>query len=397
MRIDAIQIRSRGDEVELAALVHELPRGLPPFRLWFRFPRDLEPALGERADPFLPALLFVAVVGRSPLAIDGAVSERLASGAHKAMEIWQLWYSLPPVPVTVAELVAAANPAPRAVASFFSGGVDSFYTVLKNLGAATGEPKISELLFVWGLDIPLANATLHRTVSARLRAVAEALGLRLVLVSTNLRELTDRFAAWGKCHFGAGLSAIASCLGKHLRQIYLPASYTYSYPHPWGSHPLLDPLWSTETLTVIHDGCEATRPEKIRWQLGRSPLALSSLRVCFVNPDNAYNCGRCEKCLRTMVNLEAAGVLDQCSTFDAPLDLDRVRGLPLTTRQVRMAKDNLIHLDRFRGDPRLRAAVAAALARGVPLRRRALEQVEDLDLRYLGGRLRDLAKRRTAR
>jgi len=89
---------------------------------------------------------------------------------------------------------------------------------------------------------------------------------------------------------------------------------------PSGSHPLLDPLWSTESVGIVNDGAEATRIQKIQWQIARSDVALRHLRVCWENQDSDYNCGRCEKCIRTMVNLEIAGVLKQCLSFDRPLD-----------------------------------------------------------------------------
>jgi hypothetical protein len=55
------------------------------------------------------------------------------------------------------------------------------------------------------------------------------------------------------------------------------------------------------------------------------PAALECLRVCWKNPDSAYNCGKCPKCLRTMVTLRLVGCLDECAPlFDEPLSLKRV-------------------------------------------------------------------------
>jgi hypothetical protein len=52
------------------------------------------------------------------------------------------------------------------------------------------------------------------------------------------------------------------------------------------------------------------------------PVVVRNLRVCFETPENGYNCGRCEKCYRTMVGLRVAGALAQCDAFDRPLDLN---------------------------------------------------------------------------
>ena len=97
---------------------------------------------------------------------------------------------------------------------------------------------------------------------------------------------------------------------------------------PWGSHPLLDPLWSTEDIEFTHDGCEALRSAKIK-AIARAPLALSTLRVCWANEQAEYNCGRCEKCLRTMIALHVVGALDRCTTFNQPLSVTAVRRMQL--------------------------------------------------------------------
>lgn len=67
----------------------------------------------------------------------------------------------------------------------------------------------------------------------------------------------------------------------------------------------------------------------------QDPKARAFLRVCWQNPDNAYNCCRCEKCIRTMLALEALGGLDQCPTFPLPLTEDIVATIPLTSHSDR--------------------------------------------------------------
>ena len=90
-----------------------------------------------------------------------------------------------------------------------------------------------------------------------------------------------------------------------------------------------------ETTTFIHDGTEATRLKKVISQIARSPLALEHLRVCFANEKSAYNCGQCDKCLRTMINLYVAGVLEQSSTFPHHIDPDLVAAIPTIPGRTR--------------------------------------------------------------
>src|SRR5262249_59102310 len=93
--------------------------------------------------------------------------------------------------------------------------------------------------------------------------------------------------------------------------------------------------------------------------------APGSLRVCWENPDGAYNCGRCEKCLRTMINLLIAGALDRCPTFPLPLDPVRVADLDITACNTRLFMiENIEGLQRIGGPPELLRAMREALDQG---------------------------------
>jgi hypothetical protein len=73
----------------------------------------------------------------------------------------------------------------------------------------------------------------------------------------------------------------------------------------------MDRFWSTESLQFIHHGAEATRVMKTA-EVVKNEKIMNSLRVCF---GAVPNCGRCEKCVRTMIHLKIAGALDRCTAF----------------------------------------------------------------------------------
>ena len=52
-------------------------------------------------------------------------------------------------------------------------------------------------------------------------------------------------------------------------------------------------------------------------------VALSVLKVCWEGPNPERNCGHCEKCVRTRLNLLAVGIAD-AGCFDEPFDLSEV-------------------------------------------------------------------------
>jgi len=110
---------------------------------------------------------------------------------------------------------------------------------------------------------------------------------------------------------------------------------------PWASHPLTDPLFSDESLSVLHDGCEAGRVDKVL-ALSGSALALQHLRVCWERVEGAYNCGVCEKCLRTMTSLYAVGVLQQSASFPQRLEAAQILALVLYDESLKIfARENL--------------------------------------------------------
>jgi hypothetical protein len=157
-----------------------------------------------------------------------------------------------------------------------------------------------------------------------------------------------------------------------LGHVIVPASYHVNELFPWGSHPQLDPLWSSSAVTFEHHGHDATRPEKVA-SIAGNDAAMAHLRVCWENPGNAYNCGRCEKCLRTMINLHAVGAGARCRTLPSALPLEAVRGLRLSHGGQVFARENLAAMgDADVGEPELRRALLAAVrsSRARELRRR---------------------------
>jgi hypothetical protein len=308
------------------------------------------------ADTVLAVSLPVAMRLGLALHVTGAVSPRLLNGARTIQAIFSTWSRhYRRVPIT-AELRATSGAADRAVACFFSGGVDSFHTLLTNR-----EP-ITHLIFVHGFDLPLASTRLRAQAVDTARTVADELGLELVEAETDIHDLTDEHVHWGLMH-GPALASAGLLLQEHFARILIPATHTYADLLPWGSHPLVDPLWSTERTEFVHCGAEATRIEKCR-VVGQSDVAMARLRVCSMWPTDLYNCGECEKCLRTMINLKVAGALDRCQTLPHRIDPDAVATTTLRDANDRaFAAENLAALEASGSDPDLCDALRESLSR----------------------------------
>ena len=244
----------------------------------------------------------------------------------------------------------------KRVATFFSGGVDSFYTLLKH------REEITDIVFVHGLDIPLENTRLRKQTVEAIKKVAIAFNIRLLEVETDLKPQIVPYGEWGRFTHGIALASVALSLQNDISTIYIPSSHEYAHLFPLGTHPMLDHLWSTEKLRFIHDGAEATRLDKIRL-VSKSDIALDHLRVCWKNPGGAYNCGICEKCLRTMISLYVFDKLDASATFEVPLDFKRVARMKLKgENKRRFAIESLTQLQKEQKAVELQKALKTALA-----------------------------------
>ena len=198
------------------------------------------------SDAVFAACLLPAMASASSLHVAGPVSPRLLSSAERIQEIFHAWAPDKLHPITVeADRPADSAPEPGTqVACFFSAGVDSFYSTLKHLD------EVDALIFVYGFDVGLSDEILRERVRTGVRNAAVELGKPLVEVETNLRAFSNQHVNWELFH-GAALASIALLLQQTFRRIYVPSTLSYRQLIPWGSHPLVDPLWSTERIELV--------------------------------------------------------------------------------------------------------------------------------------------------
>ena len=344
------------------------------YRLWYRITPGF--VADPSADAFVAVALMAAMAWNEPLELapPAAVSPLLLGNLERLQEIFHVWNpALQRVPVVAA---AAPPPAPRpGSGAFFSGGVDSLYTFLRN------EAEITHLVQLHGFEYRRQNRSLAQEAEERNRRFAASRRRELVIVETNVRELFEKHNVHIYTYHGALLASVAHLLGFH--RAWVPSSQSWASLSPWGSSPVTDPLWSTESVEIVHDGCEARRHDKVR-RLAQDPDTLALLRVC---PENkVYNCGRCEKCLRTRAVLRMLGLT---SPNLPPLgDLRPVRGLRFHSHWQRAEWIDNLRLAVEVGDRALARAISVAIARYD-----ARQALRSLDQAFLGGGLRQLRAR----
>ena len=257
-----------------------------------------DPALRveTRIEPFLPiALLIGMATGRAIEADRSApVSPQLLGNMGTYQRIIRQWN---PEAATVKIDAETAPPRERndMVVSTYSGGVDSGCTLVRRIG------EITHLLYL--SDFDRRSKDEWPTVEAEWRSRIRRLGKEPITVETNALRFAEEFGVSAHYSHGSILGGLLAYLAP--RKAFIPGSHTYRDLKPWGSHPLLDILWSTETTHIEHDSLDLTRSEKTRVIAGHTE-ALAQLQVCWYARTD--NCGRCSKCIRTMLALKIFGL-----------------------------------------------------------------------------------------
>lgn len=292
--------------------------------VFFEVEKKYEDFIMPDASALFAAFLLPAMKNDEDIQIDGTVSTQLFGNTEKIHRLFQSWKMKWHKPEIKTFRRKDNFAKPKYTACFFSGGVDSFYTLLKNQNG--NKDKITHFIFVHGFDIDLKNKALFTVASENVRNIAKEMGIELIIVRTNIKDVLEKYLVWDFAHGGA-LGSVALLLRKKINTCYIAGALAWDGLFPYGTHPALDPLWGSEKLQIVHDGNERTRVQKLKDVVGKSILAQKYLRVCNQNIKGIYNCCSCFKCVRTMCEIVAANALPKFKTFPKKLDLDKVRQL----------------------------------------------------------------------
>jgi hypothetical protein len=254
------------------------------------------------------------------VAVRGTTSARLAYGLEEYQTIFNTWLpkQFKRVSVTYQELTSTTNQvSPGGIGAAFSGGVDSFHTLYHHLpqNQPNAYSQLSHGLFIHGFDIPLANQEQYNSIWSRYESLFKHFGMTLLTAKTNGIHFYAYQVDWSYAH-GGPLMGTALVLSKLFRRFLIPSDYDYANLAPLGTSPLLDHLLSTENTQFIHHGAAEHRTAKMD-QLALWQPTYQNLRVC-INQEKAIthlNCGKCFKCVDTMIYLHIIGQLENYPEF----------------------------------------------------------------------------------
>lgn len=253
--------------------------------------------LPAAADAALASCLMPAMLLGQKLHIDASfsISRALVTNLNKFQQIFSGWFDdLKLVELDIPEPYLLDTPVVSSgSAVFYSGGVDASYSFFEL------QHDIDYLIFCLGLDIRLQETERCEKALNAAKQFALHYGKHLIVMETNFRAAFPELSA-KRCQI---VLLISYSLALGLNRLYVPASHDVFELEPFITHPLTDPLLTNGITEVIHHGMVSRVRKTIA--IARSSQALTFLRVC--NASDQFNCGECEKCLRTMATLAAIG------------------------------------------------------------------------------------------
>ncbi len=314
MRVGNIEISPHADGSRLTAQISWEQSQRKPFELYLE--TGNAPAMSaDQAGNALLAIAFPLAFHdhEQHLAIDGEVCPMLADNILTVLDCWNSWQPNDRRTIKIEMRKAAAPSVTRqGAAGFLSGGVDSFHMLHRNikLYQQNSPAAIRQVILVHGFDIGKrarnAEEALFASTGQRLEGVCRKSGIRLATCRTNLRHIKLDAGFWTDRFYGAAVLGTGHAMVPGEAYLMLAGTYNFANLGPIGSNPVIDVQFSSQRLQVVHEGLRFSRQQKIT-ELLEWPDAINNLRVCAFDGRDDYNCGTCEKCVRTRLGLLGAG------------------------------------------------------------------------------------------
>lgn len=323
MRIENLKSVKNGNRAKVAATVNWEDSDHPAQELYFETVDDFAKDLSCNPHAFLVACIMPAMhYGEERVFIDEEICPELREGLKTAMSLIRYWYKSDRKLVRIEAKTKSSISNHRLserTGMFFSGGIDSLAILRANrLNFSLEHPgSIKDALLVYGLEVNKLESFDY--VLSSMSEIAREAGITLIPVYTNVRSLehVDNWSIWEWEFQAAALSSIAHAFSRRLSTVIISSTYDIPHIQPYGSHPLLDPCYSSRDIRIKHDNITLSRFDKMKlvadWTTG-----FQNIRTCnnheFYQP-GMLNCGKCPKCVSAMLAFMALGVLEKTRAF----------------------------------------------------------------------------------
>ncbi len=331
MIINKPVIKKKGKFIFLSSKIEIESDSSLSTEIWYRFPLCQKNFISDRSDAFLVGLFFLGMKINEDITVKGIISPKLLYNLNQVQRYFKNSFpnEFSIIKINCENLKEDLGEK-GAIVSSFSGGVDSFYTLLANTKNVPKRDKITHSVFIGGFDLKTDDEYLPQ-VKKHYEKLLASINVKLLTVDTNLKMYLDEQVSQVRA-FGAILTSIFLTLSKNISRVYIASAYQYRDLLPFkgaaavadGSNPISDHMFSTETTTFVHHDCSISRIDKTK-EISKWPITYDSLRVCW-RPAGLKNCSECSKCLRTMLTLQLINELEKYDkSFQLPLTKNRMK------------------------------------------------------------------------
>ena len=261
--------------------------------------------------PFIANFITLAWFGKFDLVVPEVEATFAGSLVQLRAEFQRMYPRYPLTGVLVAPRSAPISwPATKSL-MLFSGGMDAYTTLIRH------HSENLDLVTILGADIEITDTTQWHRCLNHIKTEPFSGRLPHLAITANMRtfyndnvEASLVFGWWGKVQHGPGLLGLLAPLSFIRRASLAYIASSYNVPMVWGSTQSADEKIKWGGLSVVHDAAELSRQAKAEVIAAFCQQRQESiqLRVCYSEVARDGNCGRCEKCYRTMMNLILAGV-----------------------------------------------------------------------------------------
>jgi len=359
--------------------------------MWYASPEPSWEAAPPTHDFIGVALVHYAAFRGHDLHIEGPVAAAQLDHLDEFLGIWANWRpdAYRRVTVTADQEVPVRHQeeAPQGAAMTYSGGVDAGFALALHADGQAGRlnRRVDLGVLAVGSDLRHGDDEGLARARASARRVLDEYDVPLTVVASNWRqEFCDKWFMSFNTGFMAMLHTFSATHGagihatdhNYLLEMRLP---------PYGSHTSINHLLGNPSFPVISTGGSHKRIERVEYLAGHPTIA-NNLRVCYQPDAHGTNCGHCEKCVRTQLEMRAVGMgaaVD--SAFPDQFDVDDLRNAKAGNATVVIHFEDI--LERMDPDDPLSAEVKLWLhgkrpvtpKEGRQLRRRLNETRRELD------------------
>ena len=325
MKINNLSTEHKNNFSRVAATIIWENCARPEQEIYFETTTEFADGLSCNPNAFLVASTMPAFYGgEERIAIDADICPELYEGIETALGWVNCWYKHKRQPLRLEVNKKAHLPKiaqVKCAGFFFSGGIDSLSVLRANrLNFSLDHPRsIQDGLIIHGIEEhtvkdPEKQLEDFRRHLNALSAIADDAQINLIPVYTNVRSLNNSVKFWQYYFCSAALASVAHAFSNRLDEITIASSEQIKDVEPYGSNPILDPNYSSSNLRVRHGSILMSRLEKTKL-VADWDVALNQMKPCTRNLHGKLNCGRCEKCIRTMTTLVALGKLEKSMAF----------------------------------------------------------------------------------